>query len=145
MATAERTSSRPASRQRPVSRTRVSAVWAGIVVGAVVLVLLIVFMLQNTAPVQVSFFALHGSAPLALTLLIAGVGVGVVALIVGSLRIAQLRRRIGDDRKAEVREAEDRKAEVREAEDREAVDRKAVGRQTEDRKAVDRKPVVPSH
>jgi uncharacterized integral membrane protein len=124
-------------------------VWAGIGVGAVVLVLLVVFMLQNTAPVQVSFFTLHGSAPLALTLLIAGVGVGLVALIVGSLRIAQLRRRISEDGKAEVREAE-----VREAVDRAAVDgaahRKAVDREAEvravvDPKSPDSKAVAPSH
>jgi uncharacterized integral membrane protein len=63
-------------------------------VGAVVLVALVVFMLQNTAPVEVSFLAMTGTAPLALVLLIAGLGVGVVALVVGSLRIGQLRRRL---------------------------------------------------
>jgi uncharacterized integral membrane protein len=67
----------------------------GIVVGVAVLVLLIVFMLQNTVPVEVAFFGLRGSAPLAVTLLIAGVGFAVVTLIVGSLRMGQLRRRIG--------------------------------------------------
>ena len=77
-----------------VRRTRISATWGGIVVGAAVLVLLIVFMLQNTVPVEVSFLGLHGSAPLALALLIAGLGFAVVTLVVGSLRIGQLRRRI---------------------------------------------------
>ena len=110
MATAARSSTRPAPRHRPAGRTRASAAWVGIGSGVVVLVLLIVFMLQNTEPVRVSFFGLHGSAPLALTLLIAGVGVGLVALISGSLRIAQLRHRIGVDRKAEDRKADDRKA-----------------------------------
>jgi len=65
-----------------------------------VLIVLIVFMLQNTAPVEVHFFGMTGSAPLALTLLIAGVGVGVVTLIVGSVRIGQLRHRIRRDRDA---------------------------------------------
>lgn len=83
--------------------TRISATWAGIVVGAAVLVLLIVFMLQNTVPVEVSFLGLHGTAPLALTLLIAGLGFAVVTLVVGSLRIGQLRRRIrrGNDHTTE--------------------------------------------
>lgn len=81
--------------RRPVARTRAGAAWVGIVVAVAVLVLLIVFMLQNTAPVEVAFFGLRGTAPLSATLLIAGVGFALVTLIVGSLRIGQLRRRIG--------------------------------------------------
>ena len=87
--------STPEPPRAPVRRTRTGAAWVGIVVGAAVLVLLIVFMLQNTVPVEVAFFGLTGTAPLALALLIAGVGFAVVTLIVGSLRIGQLRRRIG--------------------------------------------------
>lgn len=79
----------------PVKRTRAGAAWVGIVLAVIVLVLLIVFMLQNTVPVEVAFFGLSGTAPLAVTLLIAGVGFAVVTLIVGSLRIGQLRHRIG--------------------------------------------------
>lgn len=81
--------------RQPVARTRAGAAWVGIAVAVAVLVLLIVFMLQNTAPVEVAFFGLRGTAPLSATLLIAGVGFAVVTLIVGSLRIGQLRRRIG--------------------------------------------------
>lgn len=76
-------------------RSRVGSTWVGLVVGALVLVALIVFMLQNTAPVEVVFLGMRGTAPLALTLLIAGLGVGIVALIVGSIRIGQLRHRLG--------------------------------------------------
>lgn len=79
----------------PVARTRAGAAWIGIVVAVAVLVLLIVFVLQNTEPVEVAFFGLRGTAPLSATLLIAGVGFAVVTLIIGSLRIGQLRRRIG--------------------------------------------------
>jgi uncharacterized integral membrane protein len=64
------------------------AAWVGLVVGALV-------MLQNTAPVEVVFLGMRGTAPLALTLLIAGIGVGIVALVVGSIRIGQLRHRLG--------------------------------------------------
>ena len=84
----------------PVRRTRAGATWVGLVVAAVVLVLLVVFMLQNTEPVEVTFFGLRGSAPLALTLLIAGLGVGLIALVVGSVRITQLRHRTGADRRS---------------------------------------------
>lgn len=75
------------------SGTRTSAAWFGICLGVLVLVALVVFMLQNTGPVEVSFLGLNGTAPLALTLLIAGLGVGIVVLVVASLRIGQLRRR----------------------------------------------------
>lgn len=79
--------------------TRTSAAWTGICVGALVLVALVVFIVQNTAPVQVAFLGMTGTAPLAAVLLIAGLAVGVVALAVGSLRIGQLRRRLRADRR----------------------------------------------
>ena len=84
-----------ASRRRPlpVTRTRAGAVWVGLCIGVLVLVALVVFMLQNRAPVDVTFLGFHGTAPLALMLLIAGLGVAIVALAVGSLRIGQLRHR----------------------------------------------------
>lgn len=75
-------------------RTRASAAWVGICVAALLLIALIIFMLQNTQAVLVSFLGMQGSVPLALALLIAGIGVGVVALIIGTIRISQLRRRI---------------------------------------------------
>lgn len=93
-----RTRSNPASRTSGhpdrAPRTRAGAAWVGLCVSALVLVALIVFMLQNTQTVLVSFLGWQGSVPLALALIIAGIGVGVVALVVGTLRIHQLRRRV---------------------------------------------------
>ena len=77
-----------------VSRSRAGGVWVGSCVAALVLVALIIFMLQNTQPVLVSFLGMQGSVPLAVALLIAGVGVGIIALVIGTIRIAQLRRRV---------------------------------------------------
>lgn len=77
---------------RPVPRTRMSAAWVGICTGAVVFIALIVFMLQNTRSVEISFLGLHGTAPLSMTLLIAMVGGILLALVLGTARIAQLRR-----------------------------------------------------
>lgn len=89
---------RRADRTPPVGRsvrlTRTGAAWVAIAVAMMVLILLIVFLMQNTVPVEVAFFGLRGTAPLAVTLLIAGAGFAIVTLIVGSLRIGQLRRRI---------------------------------------------------
>jgi uncharacterized integral membrane protein len=49
-------------------------------------------MLQNTGKVKVTFLGWHGSVPLALALLISAVGGVLVVLVVGTIRITQLRR-----------------------------------------------------
>jgi len=77
-----------------VAHTRTSAAWVGVWAGVVVLILLIIFVAQNTASVQISFFALEGSISLALALLIAGVGGAIVAMAVAATRILQLRRMV---------------------------------------------------
>lgn len=82
---------------RPTSKathTRISAAWVGIWVAAATTVLLVVFLLQNTGSVVVSFLWMHGSVPLAVALLIAAVGAAVVTMSVGAARITQLRRRL---------------------------------------------------
>ncbi len=73
-------------------RTRTGTAWLAVCTAAAALVVLIVFMLQNTRSVEVTFLWMHGSVPLALALLIAGVGVGILAIAVGGARIGQLRR-----------------------------------------------------
>jgi uncharacterized integral membrane protein len=55
------------------------------------LALLIVFMLQNSAKVEIHFFGLTGTIPLGMALLIAAVGGGVVVASAGIARVAQLR------------------------------------------------------
>jgi uncharacterized integral membrane protein len=77
-----------------VARTRISAVWVGIWAGVLVLILMIIFIAQNTASVQISFFALEGQISLALALLIAGVAGAIIAMAVGAFRILQLRREV---------------------------------------------------
>jgi uncharacterized integral membrane protein len=79
----------PATR---VPRTRTGAVWFGVCTGALLLVVLIVFMLQNTRSVEVSFIGMHGHLPLALALLVAAVGAALLTMVVGAARITQLRR-----------------------------------------------------
>jgi uncharacterized integral membrane protein len=81
-------------RHRPVSvpRTRTSAVWFGVWAGVAALILLIIFVAQNTKGVEINFLWMHGRIPLALGLLIAGVCGALVAMAVGAIRIIQLRR-----------------------------------------------------
>lgn len=82
----------------PLRRSRTSGAWTAVVVTAALLVLLVVFIAQNTADVQISFLGWDGTAPLAVVLLIATVGGIVLTAAVGTLRIWQLRRRVRRDR-----------------------------------------------
>jgi uncharacterized integral membrane protein len=75
-----------------VPHTRTSAVWFGVWAGVAVLILLIIFVAQNTANVAITFLWMHGSLPLALAVLIAGVGGAIIAMGVAAARIGQLRR-----------------------------------------------------
>jgi uncharacterized integral membrane protein len=61
-------------------------------VAAIASVVLVVFMLQNTRSVEVSFLWMHGNVPLAMALLIAGVGTAIVVVAFGQARIGQLGR-----------------------------------------------------
>jgi uncharacterized integral membrane protein len=72
--------------------TRVSAAWLGIWTGAVALILLIIFVAQNTANVRIDFLWMSGSVSLAVALLVAGVGGALIAMAVAAARIIQLRR-----------------------------------------------------
>jgi len=75
-----------------VPRTRAGAVWFGVWAGALGLILLIIFVAQNTGNVRLSFLWFDGRIPLALAMLIAGVCGALIALAVASVRIIQLRR-----------------------------------------------------
>ena len=75
-----------------VRATRVSGVWIGLIATALFVILLIIFIAQNSRPVTLHFFGWRGQFSLALTILLSAVlGILLVA-IPGSLRIMQLRR-----------------------------------------------------
>ena len=75
-----------------VKSGRVSAAWVGSIGTAIFLILLIIFIAQNSRKVSLHFFGWHGQFSLALTILLSAViGVLLVA-IPGSARIFQLRR-----------------------------------------------------
>ena len=84
---------------RAGSRTRLSTAWVSIWTATVVFIALIVFMLQNTRSVEVSFLGLQGTLPLALALLITAAGAVLLTLIFGTARITQLRHRLSRSRR----------------------------------------------
>jgi uncharacterized integral membrane protein len=73
------------------ARSRMGGLWVTLVVAAFVLLVLLIFILQNGQEAQVSFLGAHGSLPMGVALLLAAVfGVLLVALP-GTVRILQLR------------------------------------------------------
>ena len=76
----------------PVRRSRSGGLWVGLILSALVLLFLLVFILQNGAPVQIAFFALEGTLPVGVALLLAAIAGILLVAIPGSLRILQLRR-----------------------------------------------------
>jgi uncharacterized integral membrane protein len=91
---APETSSEPTSTRDPLRGSRTSGFWFGVVGLALLLLLLIIFIAQNTEKVNVAFLGWDGQTPLAVALLIAALAGLVVAVVAGSLRILQLRRRV---------------------------------------------------
>jgi uncharacterized integral membrane protein len=71
--------------------TRAGMIWVAVASALVVLVLLIIFILQNQELVQVKFFGLEGAVSLGMSLFIAAVGGGVLVAVSGAARIIQLR------------------------------------------------------
>lgn len=83
--------SRAMPRRPAVKRSRAGGVWVAAVVFAFVLLLLLIFVLQNGQRAEVSFLGAHGTLPMGVALLLAAVfGVLLVALP-GTARIVQLR------------------------------------------------------
>ena len=85
------TAARPMSGRPAAKRSRMGGLWVAAVVFAFVLLLLLIFVLQNGQRAEVSFFGAHGHLPMGIALLLAAiVGILLVALP-GTARIVQLR------------------------------------------------------
>ena len=71
--------------------TRASAAWVATGIALLLLVLLIVFIMQNSTKVDVQVLGMSGTIPLGMALLVAAVGGGVAVGIAGVARVTQLR------------------------------------------------------
>lgn len=74
-----------------VKSGRISAVWVGLIGTALFVILLIIFIAQNSRKAPLRFFGWHGQFSLALTILLSAVIGMLLVAIPGSVRIAQLR------------------------------------------------------
>jgi uncharacterized integral membrane protein len=85
----------PAPAQQPaphvVRRTRMGGWWVASALFALVLLLLLIFILENGQRADIGFFGAHGHLPLGIALLLAGILGVLLVVIPGTGRIIQLR------------------------------------------------------
>jgi uncharacterized integral membrane protein len=85
----------PAPGQQPaqhvVRRTRIGGWWVASALFALVLLLLLIFILENGQRADIGFFGTHGHLPLGIALLLAAVLGVLLVVIPGTGRIIQLR------------------------------------------------------
>jgi lipopolysaccharide assembly protein A len=89
-----------ASHDHKIRHTRLSGTWAAVIAFGIVLLLLLIFILQNQNKVQVSYFGAHGHLPLGVSLLLAAVAGILLVALAGSARIMQLRATARKHRRA---------------------------------------------
>jgi uncharacterized integral membrane protein len=80
--------------------TNAARVWIALAVATVLLILLIIFIAENSRSVTISFLGANGHISLALALLIAAVVGVAVTLLAGTARILQLRLEVRRHRRA---------------------------------------------
>jgi putative membrane protein len=71
--------------------TRTSGLWVAVGFFAIILLLLLIFILQNGKTVDVSYMGAHGHLPLGVALLLAAVCGVLLVVLAGAARISQLR------------------------------------------------------
>jgi uncharacterized integral membrane protein len=79
-------------REPAVKFTRTAGVWTALTGGFLVLIVLLIFITQNTASAEFAFLGWHWSLPLGVAILLAAVCGGLITVLVGTARMYQLRR-----------------------------------------------------
>jgi uncharacterized integral membrane protein len=77
--------------RRGVKRTRIGGVWVAAALFALVLLLLLIFILENGHKVDIAYFGAHVQSPLGVALLLAAILGVLLVLIPTAARIMQLR------------------------------------------------------
>ena len=95
----------PLPPQHRLKRTRTSGIWVAVGFFAVILLLLLIFILQNGTQVSVSYLGMHGRLPLGVALLLAAVSGVLLVVLAGAARISQLRTTARRHRRVDARRA----------------------------------------
>jgi uncharacterized integral membrane protein len=75
-----------------VKFTRTASIWTSLTAGFLILIVLLIFITQNTGTVQLAFLSWHWTLPLGVQILLAAVAGGLITVLAGTARIYQLRR-----------------------------------------------------
>lgn len=70
------------------------ATWVALILGTVVLILLLIFILQNNVPAQFAYFGWEFSLPLGVAMLFAAIAGVLITALLGSVRLFKLGRRV---------------------------------------------------
>lgn len=74
--------------------------WVALIFGTLLLILLLVFILQNQQQVQLNLFAWTFSVPAGVGFLLAAIAGALIMAVVGGVRMWELRRQVKASRKA---------------------------------------------
>lgn len=74
----------------PRSGGRTAALWISLILGAIVLVLLLIFIIQNNVPAQFEYFTAQFQLPLGVAMLLAAIAGALIMALVGSVRMFQM-------------------------------------------------------
>jgi putative membrane protein len=90
----------PQAPRRRRTHTRISGLRTGLIAGFAVLIVVVIFIIQNTHAVNISFLGAHLHLSLAVALLLAAIAGALVMAAAGTARITQLRRIMRRDRRS---------------------------------------------
>lgn len=82
---------------------RLGSAWVGLVLGALVTILLLIFIAQNTTSTDVQYLGLQFSLPLGVLILFAAIAGALIMALFAGFRILQLRMRARKARKLSAR------------------------------------------
>jgi uncharacterized integral membrane protein len=81
------------------AHTRISGMRTGLIVGALALIVVMIFIIQNASAVNISFLGAHLRLSLAVALFLAAIAGALVMAAAGTARITQLRQIMRRDRR----------------------------------------------
>jgi lipopolysaccharide assembly protein A len=86
--------------RRRLLGSRISAAWTALIAGALVLIVVLIFIIENAHTVTITFFGAHGRISLAVALLLAAIAGALIMAVAGTARITQLRMSMRRNRRA---------------------------------------------
>lgn len=87
------------AQDKKVSSSIATGAWAAIIVGAIALIVLLVFIVQNQQPVQLVFFNLSWEFPIGVGMLLAAILGALLMACIALIRMFQLRFQVSRQRR----------------------------------------------